>query len=217
MTGMNYRRFLPSANTTFKIDDHLIECGRSTWQIRNIAATSVGRNELRVNDPEPRFGRAKPKLNLNPKPFLWATGLTWLATRLISGDSTYAFWGGVLAASGVVAWAFRALTVRKEEWLADWHRFQKVHQLWQNMRTDPPVVFSLMLETNAGSKPLFYSFEESQIEKANHAIKISMAKKAAKEISFQIETLNVGGDQSINNFGSSIYHQALREVSDARI
>lgn len=78
------------------------------------------------------------------------------------------------------------------------------------MRRNPPVLYSLMLETNAGSKPLFYSLDETQIVKANDAIKSSMEKKESGDIKFEIETVNVGGEESINNFGSSIYNQSIK-------
>lgn len=77
------------------------------------------------------------------------------------------------------------------------------------MRRNPLVLFSLMLETNAGSKPLFYSLDETEIIKANDAIKQAIAQKDVGGVHFQIETVNVGGEDSINNFGSTIYKQSI--------
>jgi len=144
---VNYRSFVESSNIDFKVNDHLIECGQDTWQIRNIAATSVGKKIIPLNEVEPKFEAAEPEFELN----------------------------------------FSAAIV-----------------------SSVIILYSLLLETNAGSKPLFYSFDEAQITKANNAIKRSMEKKETGDVQFKIETVNIGSEDSINNFGSSIYNQSIQ-------
>jgi len=79
------------------------------------------------------------------------------------------------------------------------------------MVDNPLIFYSLMLETNAGSKPLFFSFNYDQIMKANNYIKLAMERKDMN-INFDIDSVNVGGEGSINNFGSNIYEQVMRNA-----
>lgn len=118
-----------------------------------------------------------------------------------------------LVAAGFIAAAVEDLKTRKATWDADKAKTQRQHAVWQHMRNNPPVLYSLMLETNAGTKPLFYSMDEEQIRKVNAAIKRAMEKKEGGDIHFNIETVNnVGGPDSINNFGSTIYSQTLQNA-----
>lgn len=207
---MDYRRFIASSNVDFKVNDHLIECGNTTWQIRNIAATSIGRTVIPFNEPEPRFETAEPKLELNFSGMAITAAIAWLVVRFLLSSPNFA----ILVALGVVGamiyFAVDGLNTKKVAWLSDKGTIESNWKVWDEMRKNPPVLFSLMLETNAGSKPLFYSFDKPQIAKANDAIKRSMEKKEGGDIKFEIETVNVGGEESINNFGSSIYAQSIQ-------
>lgn len=207
---MDYRRFIASSNVNFKVNDHLIECGLTTWQIRNIAATSIDRKVIPFNEPEPKFVTPEPKLGLNFSSMAIVAAIAWVIVRFFLSSPNLA----IVAALGVVgAFIYSAvnnLNTRKSEWLSEKGRVEANWKVWDQMRRNPPVLFNLMLETNAGSKPLFYSFDEQQIAKANDAIKRSMEKKEIGDIKFEIETVNVGGDDSINNFGSSIYAQSIQ-------
>lgn len=207
---MDYRRFIASSNVGFKVNDHLVECGTTTWQIRNIAATSINRRVIPFNEPEPRFEIAEPKLEFKFSSMAMAAAVAWVIVRFFLGAPNFA----ILVALGVVGamiyFAINNLHAKKTEWLSAKAKVENHWKIWDEMRRDPPVLYSLMLETNAGSKPLFYSFDEPQIAKANDTIKRSMEKKEAGDIKFEIETVNVGGEDSINNFGSSIYNQSIQ-------
>jgi hypothetical protein len=208
---VNYRRYIESSNITFKVNDHLIECGSTTWQIRNIAATSIRRKVIPFNEPEPVFTTPKPTLNCNFKAMLACASLTWLFAGSIINSLSVGFAAAIVVLIAFLVFYTKKLTANELIWDQEKQKVAENWKIWNEMRQNPPVIFSLELETNAGSKPLFYSFDESQILKANDAIKRSMEKKESGDITFQIETVNVGGDESINNFGSSIYNQSIQK------
>jgi hypothetical protein len=207
---VDYRRFIKSSNVGFKVNDHLVECGSTTWQIRNIAATSINRRVVPFNEPEPRFETAEPKLELNFSSMAIVAAIAWVIFRFFLDAPNFAIVVALGVAGAMIYVAVSNLNKKKAEWLSAKARIESHWKIWNQMRQNPPVLYSLMLETNAGSKPLFYSFDEPQIVKANDTIKRSMEKKETGDIKFEIETINVGGEDSINNFGSSIYNQSIQ-------
>lgn len=209
---MDYRRFIASSNVDFKVNDHLIECGRTTWQIRNIAATSIGIRTIPFNEPEPKFEATKPKLNLNFSSMAMMSAMAWVIVRFFFSAPNLAIVVALGIVGVIIYFSVENLKKRNSELLVEKARIEGNWKIWDEMRRNPPILYKLMLETNAGSKPLFYSFDEPQIAKANDAIKRSMEKKETGDIKFEIETVNVGGDDSINNFGSSIYNQSIQGV-----
>lgn len=209
---MDYRKYVSLSHIDFKVNDHLIECGHTTWQIRNIAATSIGRTVIPFTEPEPKFDRPEPSFDLNVGGLAVAAGLVWLGVRYVLGMPN----GALVAAIGVAALfvhgAVDTLNTSKAAWAAERDKTQRQRAIWEQMRNNPPVLYSLMLETNAGTKPLFYSMDEAQIKQVNAAIKRSMEKKETGDIHLEIESVNVGGPDAINNFGSSIYNQSVQNA-----
>ena len=106
--------------------------------------------------------------------------------------------------------AVRDLRRRKADWAAEKQRIAGHWAIWDEMHRDPPVFFRLMLETNAGSKPLFYALEEQQILRANEPLKAALEKQSAGDVNLSIQALNVGSPDAINNFGSSIFNQSIQ-------
>lgn len=211
---MNYRRYIDHANTTFSVNDHLVECGSTTWQIRNIAATSVGRRVLLNKEPEPIFTQPEPKLSL---PWRWMLGLSLGSAVVVN----------VLFRSNALAWlvflgclvAFVvSATRRKDQLILQWQearaKVQRQWAIWDEMRRNPPVLFSLKLETNAGSRSLFYAWDEDVIVKARDAISDAMSKKELGTVTYNFDTVNVGAEDAINNFGSHIYQQTIAEATN---
>jgi hypothetical protein len=209
---MDYRRFISSSTVDCKINDHLVECGSTTWQVRNIAATKIDQRVIPFNEPQPVFITPKPKFELNFSAMaITSIGLCGFVYLYFS-SSIFATLVLVAIVATFVYFAINNLKSREAAWEKEKAWIETKWKIWDQMRRNPPVLFSLMLETNAGSKPLFYSFDKSQITKANDAIKRSMEKKEMGDIKFEIETINVGGNDSINNFGSSIYNQSIQEA-----
>jgi hypothetical protein len=208
---VSYKRFLPSESVSFHVNDHLVECGQTTWQIRNIAATSAGRRVLTVREPEPIFNELEPKLVLNFKAMA-----IWAVVAFVVGAAAGGSFLGIIASIAVIGVQVflrnQALVPARQQWQAQKDETVRRWAVWDEMRKNPPILFSLMLETNAGSKPLFYSFDESQINKGREAIKRAMEKKETGDVSFNIETVNVGAEDSINNFGSEIYQQKVESI-----
>ena len=211
---MNYKRFISSSKINFEISDHLIECGGAAWQIRNIAATSIGKEIIQNNQPEPRFMQDEPKiedLGSLVGGLIVSIIIAWVVIGCSQRPLAIMIAIVILGIpSFVIFWVVQQKNEKKEQWLEEKARTQKKWEKWNEIRNNPLVVYSLMLETNAGSKPLFYSLDESQIIRANNAIKKAMEKRDTSDIKFEIESVNIGGAGSINNYGSSIYNQAIQ-------
>ncbi|HOY70504.1 MAG TPA: hypothetical protein PL131_07200 [Methylotenera sp.] len=209
---MGYREFLGASSTQFRVNDHVIVCGDTTWQIQNIAATSIGKREIPFKVPEPRLSAESPKFSLSFLTIIFVAAATWAGVHYGLNEPMFA----MLAAALVVA----ALAFRDVQ---HYQKAQKLHRLetatvskhlkvWQEIKNDPPILYSLMLETNAGSKPLFYSFDDTQIIKARDAINRSMEKKDTSDINFEIETVNIVNEGAINNFALSYYNHAVKQA-----
>ena len=209
-TSSNYRRYMTLSDLDFKVNDHLVQCGQTTWQIRNIAATSVGRIEIPLNVPAPRFDVPSPEFEYPLKMTFWCGGILMFMLQVALNMAALTLLVGLGILIGVGYLSYKNWKYRLAKWLQEKERIEQQIKIWKTMKNDPPVVFRLMLETNAGSKPLFYSLDEPQIEKANDAIKAAMEKKKTDAVHFQIETVNVGGDSAINNFGSFIFEQSIK-------
>lgn len=67
---MDYRGLVNSSPVNFGVHDRLIECGSTTWQIRNIAATSIGRYVVPFTVPEPQFDTPEPSMALDANAML---------------------------------------------------------------------------------------------------------------------------------------------------
>lgn len=207
---MDYRTFLGSTSTTFKVNDHVIVCGDTTWQIQNIAATSVGKRVIPFNVNEPKFSQLEPKFSLRYLEMI-------VMTLVILAIGYYLFNALILPAIvvlillGVMIFrAFKQLEQEKAQWLSNLNTISKHWKVWNEIKNNPPILYSLMLETNAGSKPLFYSFDDNQIIKARDAINLSMEKKEANDINFEIETVNIESEDAINKLAVSFYNQTLK-------
>ncbi|MFZ2967798.1 MAG: hypothetical protein WA080_01940 [Sulfuricurvum sp.] len=222
---MNYRNLVKSSNIEFEVHDHVIKCGKVTWQIRNIATATVKKNIISFDDDEPYFGESEPSYDLNLSSLFSFWFFAWFFLYSYAYDNAYILFYALLGKNAylfifspvflVVGKGLYSSSIKKSAWSKRKNNFIEKWKIWNTIRQNPPVVYSLVLETNAGgdSKTLFYSFDESQITKAQQAIEKSMERKTVGNINFQIETVNVGGDENaINNFGSSIYNQAIRDV-----
>lgn len=209
---MSYKKYIDSKNLEFNINENIIECGNTTWQIKNIAATSVNKNTVPFHEPEPVFSESEPEIEISPKPLFITCAIAALVAYYFSDNLTIS---GIVAAIVVGVGLYNAAqkyNEKKMAWEGRKYLVQRKWQAWDNMRKNPLVLYSLMLETNAGSKPLFYSTDEDSIQKANSAIKQAMTTKNPSHLNFQIDAINIGAGDSINNFGSSIYQQTIQEI-----
>ena len=209
---MDYRRFISPETMNFKINDHLVECGRTTWQIRNIAATTISSKKAPFNVPEPKFDLCEPQLEIRWALIVIVFFIVWLVVSVFMSSPNLGGFLAITATLPVFYLAWEARAASKVAWLNAKAKHDHNWSVWDAMRANPLILHKLMLETNAGSKPLFYSLDEQHIIKVNDAIKNAMTKKESSEIQFNIETVNVGADDSINNFSSSIYTQSIQEA-----
>lgn len=236
----NYKQFkrsIASKNVAFQINGHTIKCGKDTWQIANIASMSLGHRVLSIKEPKPTFNLKKFK-NKNPKPTLnqnkpeFKLNLIAITIAMIITFAFAIFFKNTTLSSFLytivigLVFIFINIIINNHQWASEvenqamiWNEkknkeeaeVKRKEKVWNGMRRNPPILYSLMLETNAGSKPLFYSFNEKQVIQTRDAIERSMEKRGGSNINitFKIDTINVGSEDSINNFGSEIYNQTI--------
>ena len=202
---MGLTHYVPLVPLPFQVNEHLIECGEISWQMQNIAATAVGERIVPLKVPEPRMAFVRPE-----SAYIVAIGIAGFA-----GLSCFA-----LQDSRVFGWlVFFAtlclLIMRNRKQIAMWDAASigvaRRHKKWLLLGDNPLKLYSLMLETNAGSKPLFYSSERSEIEQANNAIKDAMLKKIGAGRNFVVKVLDpifldpkLSIDESIDKLASAI-------------
>lgn len=210
---MDYRKAVNIDRVEFRVNNNIIECGQTTWQIQNIAATSTGRRVLQVDEPEPIFNEVEPTLDLDIKVLLITSGGIWLSVGMLM-NSGFGLLLALCAGGAMIYLQNAKLDQAKLEWSSRQEEVQRAWNTWDDTRRNPPILYSLMLETNAGSKPLFHGFDESEITKARNAIRSAMERRTMTDVSFVIETANFGGAGGINNFDSEIGKQIIERGSN---
>ncbi len=210
-------RHVPLKSVEFHVNDHLVECGATSWQIRNIAATSVGERQIPVNIPEPALNKEKPAFEFGGTLIGAAIAgfIVFAVVGLVAQSSNVGSIAGWLAFLGVIVWSVVSLNKRQAAWDIEAAEVAKQRERWAEIRQSPLILYSLMLETNAGSKPLFYSTDRDQIVRANNALKDAMTKRTVQDVTFNIDTLAVGDnaganfETTVNNINSEIYKQEI--------
>lgn len=206
---MEYSNFANVESRQLKVSNKLIELGGTTWQIRNVAATHIDHIVVRFDIPEPRFNEAKPCLNLRIGYMLALSAGALLASHLWTREIHWGTAGSMVAVAGFVLFA----RIEKAGETRAWESRQREHQerwdVWNYIRNNPPIIYTLTLETNAGSKPLLQSLNERHMENANNAIKKAMSADTPVSIECHIDAVNIGGRDAINNFASKVYEQSI--------
>lgn len=207
---MNLNEIIGSENTPLTIHDHVVEFGTRTIQISNISTTDIERIVLELNEPEPTFYESEPTFEINYKAAIVTSiiGYVAAATAFKSGVGLFV----AIVVLGLFFYvSFNKLNTEKGEWETRKAAHFKRHSIWQDMKNNPPILHSLAI-ASGGKSSTIYSFDKSQLIEANNAIKNSMLKKTSESYSFNIESVNVGSPESINNFGSKIYNQTLKQT-----
>jgi hypothetical protein len=207
----SYSRMLGSKQQKFSVNDHLIEFENDALQIRNLVGISVGRRSIPITQPEPIFSQPPPGLEFAWKGWLVIAAIGWISMVLILKWSAFL---GFIAVVGVLSYGvFKAIQAKKravESWGIEKNRIAELWKVWDDLRRNPPILFSLKIETNSGSRSLFYSFEQEQIDNASLAVKKAMQNKEVGDVVLNIDTIDVAGDASIENIGSTIYNQTIQ-------
>lgn len=233
-----FKRPISSRNVAFKVKDHVIKCEGETLQITNIASMSLSYRVLAVKEPKPTFNLNNFKKN-NPKPSpnqkepgfelnliitITATVIAFIFTKLFNKNTF-----GVLLPTMGTGFVFFLISIikynyDKNQWSSEaeyqaiaWNEnkdkekaeVRRKQKIWNGMRKNPPILYSLMFEMSSGDRKQFYSFNKQQIIQTKDAIERSMEKRGDSNITFNIDTINVGSEDSINNFGSEIYNQTI--------
>ncbi|WP_398314309.1 hypothetical protein [Zoogloea sp.] len=189
------------------IGEKLIEVGDDAWQIRNL--TGVSRREAKVvlDAPEPTFNEKEPSGSINIlAPIFWA-GLGFGGAAFF--NSEVPFWIGIVIA---VFSIWDGKSSEKQAWANRKASFEKLHAVWKKLKDDPPIVYSLAIETNAGSRPVFYSFDREGIAKVVKAVKDAMINPEHSSTTYNINAIDLSGDTTVNNVGSTIYEQNIKEI-----
>ncbi|MEB0115925.1 hypothetical protein QN395_05455, partial [Undibacterium sp. RTI2.2] len=144
-----------------------------------------------------------------------------LAIKLLSGVSfcknlsKYLFVGFLLCSAFILFIFYKRLQKKFLQTLCEWQKqkniFDEQLKIWVYKKENPPILFGLVLETSASSRSIVYSYDSAQIKNAHSSIKSAMEATKHGETYISIDTVNVGGDSSINNFESEITNQQIKE------
>lgn len=202
---------LTTASVTTKaqqivIGAQLIEAGNSAWQIRNLTGISSKEEKIDAGIPEPTFYESEPEGKLTIKAAVMCL-IGGVVVTVIFENGVF-FWIGAVAALFNI-WDNK--TAEKAAWQIRKDDFLKRQAVWRLFKDNPPIVYSLMIETNSGSRPVFHSFDKEGISNAVRAIKDAMLKPVAHQVTYNINTIDLSGDTNINNIGSTIFEQNVRE------
>ncbi|RCS59242.1 hypothetical protein [Parvibium lacunae] len=201
--------YAPKTKSQFRISEHVIELRDVVWQIKNLAAIAITKKLIHSKDPEPTFNQTQPKLQINWQAllvlvFAMGFGLTYFKLPdgvilffILSSALTYFFFSR------------KKLIKLTTQWETDKNGYLDAWRAWKHRKDNPPTIFGLILETASGSRSIIYSYNENQIREAHIAIKAAMKKATRGDIFVSIDSVNVGGDHSINNFDSEIMSQVI--------
>lgn len=194
---------LPLIQVEMRVTEHLIECGKISYQIRNLTATAIGSRKVPIKVTEPIMKTPAPSAGIG--------------TALLLGGLAGSFWWALMPAHHFLGFAlgfviFVAISVtlsRKfraeiEPWKRTAEQVKMQHIRWKALANSPITLFSLVLETNAGSNPIFHSTEQLEIVRANEAIKDAMSKNVAEGKSLSITVLDVPFKDESESFDVAI-------------
>lgn len=204
---MNLAQKLPTEQRQIVVGDKLIEVGDDVWQIKNL--TGISRREVRVafDAPEPTFDEAEPKGSIN-----WFAPI--LGAAIGYGFAVY-FNHPIPAFVGLGLGLLKIWNSNTEEKLA-WSKrkagFEQRHAIWKELKENPPIVYSLTIETNSGSRPAFYSFDKDGIAQVVNAVREAMVSSEHSSSTYNINAIDLSGDTTVNNIGATIYEQNISEI-----
>lgn len=204
---MELSKNVPTERREIVIGEKLIEVGDDAWQIRNLTGISKREAKVVLDVPEPKFTDKEPSGSLNIlAPIFWA-GLGF-------GGAVF-FESGIPLWIGVIVGVFSIWdnnSAQKSAWASRKAAHEKRYAIWKKLKEDPPIVYSLAIETNAGSRPVFYSFDRDGIAKIVKAVKDAMINPEHSSTTYNINAIDLSGETTVNNVGSTIYEQNIKEI-----
>jgi hypothetical protein len=185
-----YGQFAPRKVVDVALSNHLIEYGQTSWQVKNVAATSVTEDEI-------AFDVACPAFTL-PAPSLVARFTIFVVGALFTLSVGLALvW---LIYFALLIWA--VITYRSE--LAKWEAAKKSveqrRKFWETLNQNPFKFFAVSLHTNAGVDPLFFALDRTEMERISGAIKDAMSRDSefARVVSVEILDLDIAAKSARN-------------------
>lgn len=212
---MDFRKFVKSEKVHFKVFDHYVEHESVSIQTSNIVTTEISKTKVVFDDPEPEFFEEQPEENYRIIFIIILSAASWLVLVYIYQQNQWIS----LSPTFIIAFVFVKIAniqhkPKYELWKSRYDEYKRKHDRWVELKTNPPYLYTITIITNAEILPIrVNSFNEDQIIRLNKEIKDTMGKKGDEiNIDIQIDTINMHGFGSINNFGSYIYEQSLHEA-----
>jgi hypothetical protein len=213
---MDYQSFIKKENLEFLVNNNFIECGQTTWQVRNITSMSVVEEKIPLSAQKPKFKEPEPTCDLFERNedsvtmfFVFTFFVCYVVQYTYANPYVTALTLVVILAIPIYK-SLARLKKEKSKWRLKDKKTQKNLEIWNDLHVNAPMIYSLILETNAKSATLFYSFNEDQILIAKDVISQSMDKKKNIDKRINIETINVGETySSLINIGFEIYKQSI--------
>ncbi|MFZ6843646.1 hypothetical protein [Undibacterium sp. RuTC16W] len=208
---MDRAHFDSRAQSKLRITGKIIELNDVVWSVPNLVAIAITKKVIHFNDTAPTFKISEPKFKF---PF-WALIVLLFATITLSMFNKIIFTVLTLlcvACFGLYLQSYRRKVQRsREDWVAEQQKYVQETEIWKHKKDNPPILYGLVLETSAASRSTIFSYDKLRISEAHSAIKTSMNAKDSGETFVMIDTVNVGGSDSINNFDSEIINQKIED------
>ncbi|MCX7255454.1 MAG: hypothetical protein NTZ64_01650 [Polaromonas sp.] len=204
---MEIDKNIPTARREIVIGEKLIEVGDDAWQIRNLTGISRREEKVLLDVPEPTFTEKEPSGSINVFVLIFWGVIGYFGTLYFKHPAS--FWIGIFI--GFLSF-FDGKSSEKSAWANRKFAFQKKHAIWKKLKDEPPIVYSLAIETNAGSRPVFYSFDRDGIATVVRAVKNAMISPEHSSKTYNINAIDLSGNTTVNNVGSTIYEQNIKEI-----
>lgn len=194
---------LPLMQMEMRVSEHLIECNQITYQIKNLTATAVRRYTVPIDVPEPTMKSPAPSHGTGTAVLIGGIAGCF-CFALLAGTPVVGFVFGLVVfavAAIVLNGKFRA---EIEPWKRSAARVNAQHERWSTLQSNPIILYSVVLETNAGSSPIFHSTEQAEIVRANETIKDAMSRKIVDGRSLSIKVLDLPFTYDSKSFDAAI-------------
>ena len=204
---------IPLVQKELRVTRHLIKCDQVSYQIRNIVATAVVQKDVLIRVAEPTVMPLRTGTGLGGALSVGAIagGFCWALLSASAPTAGIAVGVAVFACVGTLL--RKKFGVDNQRWNEAAQKTRQLHRRWTSLSGKKVALFGLVIETNSGSTPIFYSTQRQDIERANDAVNGAMSDSDDNEKSLLIRVIDApyrhdgqSVDTAIEAFASAIGH-----------
>lgn len=208
---MDYSKYASLKKQKLSIDEKLIEYDGNTWQIKNLTKISLQRTVIPFDMAKPEFNEPQPSRSIKLIPALSfiAGGFFISVTFLLN----WIYFITIAAALGTILYSLKQNKRKMDQWAKRNDAHEQCLKKWNEMRNDPQVVYSLSVEPDATSSPMFFTYEKSVIENIEKNIKVTMTQPQEQETVFNLKAIDIPEASTIEDTCISVYEKIAKEFN----